>query len=190
MIFIDTILKNPRKRLLKNVKTGQIEEYEIQDDPDNIEQQGTKLNSETFEQYKNEIILEVKNAMRPVGSLFFTDSDENPADTFGFGTWERIKGKVIVGVDEEDEDFKTVNTEIGNKTQELRALIGACNSNSANIGYKACSAISGQGYTYSINGTRVDIGNINHTTGVLQSNGNNPTTIQPSHLSYIWKRIA
>ena len=189
MIFADRILKNAKELILKNVKTNEIITYEIQDNLDNIEQEGTKLNSDTFEMFRNDILLEAKKQLRPIGSLFFTDREDNPANIFGFGTWERIKGVTIVGVDEEDDDFNLVNSEVGSKTQELRALIGACNNAPTNIGYKPTTAVPGQSYRYSINGNPADITKINHSTEVLQPNGTFPTTVQPSHLSYIWKRI-
>lgn len=40
----------------------------------------------------------------PVGSTYITQSDTNPNTILGFGTWERLKGKVCVGLDEDDED--------------------------------------------------------------------------------------
>lgn len=53
----------------------------------------------------------------PVGSIFMTvDSTFNPGTHFG-GTWERYaKGKTIVGVNESDTSFNSVNKEGGNKT--------------------------------------------------------------------------
>lgn len=55
----------------------------------------------------------------PVGSTYITQSDTNPSTILQFGTWERLKGKVIVGVDEDDEDFNTIGAEIGEKTHTL-----------------------------------------------------------------------
>lgn len=40
----------------------------------------------------------------PVGSTYITQSNTNPSTILGFGTWERLKGKVCVGLDEDDED--------------------------------------------------------------------------------------
>lgn len=40
-----------------------------------------------------------------VGAYYFSDSSQSPATRFGFGTWERVKGKFVVGVDEADSDF-------------------------------------------------------------------------------------
>lgn len=52
----------------------------------------------------------------PVGSTYITQSDTNPSTILNFGTWERLKGKVCLGVDEDDNDFKTIGNTGGSKT--------------------------------------------------------------------------
>lgn len=55
----------------------------------------------------------------PVGSIYMSLTDSNPSTLFG-GTWERIcKGKTLMGVDETDTDFNTVNKTGGEKTHTL-----------------------------------------------------------------------
>lgn len=55
----------------------------------------------------------------PVGSIYETSNqDFNPSDNFG-GIWERIKGKVLVGIDEDDEDFTSVGLTGGEKEHTL-----------------------------------------------------------------------
>ena len=55
----------------------------------------------------------------PVGVIFeTTKKDFDPNGVFN-GTWTRIKGKVLVGVDENDSDFKTVKATGGEKTHRL-----------------------------------------------------------------------
>lgn len=57
---------------------------------------------------------------RPVGSIYISDDEENPADIFGYGKWTRIaKGMTLVGVDEEDEDFNTSGNTGGEKKHKL-----------------------------------------------------------------------
>lgn len=51
-----------------------------------------------------------------VGAYYFSDSSINPATRFGFGTWERVKGKFIVGLDEADSDFNASGKVGGAKT--------------------------------------------------------------------------
>lgn len=64
MEFIDTIKRNPRKLLLKSMKTGEIEEYEIQPDLENFEVIGTPLNKETFDALQNELLLAMKTKIQ------------------------------------------------------------------------------------------------------------------------------
>lgn len=54
----------------------------------------------------------------PIGSIYMTTSTVSPAVLFG-GTWERIKGKCIVGVDEDDTDFSASSLTGGEKTHTL-----------------------------------------------------------------------
>ena len=54
----------------------------------------------------------------PVGSTYVTQSNTNPSTILGFGTWERVKGKVLIGLDEEDEDFDEIGKTGGNKVSE------------------------------------------------------------------------
>ena len=55
----------------------------------------------------------------PIGSVYETkDSNFDPGSYWG-GTWARIKGKVLVGVDESDTDFATVGQTGGSKSVTL-----------------------------------------------------------------------
>lgn len=57
--------------------------------------------------------------MHPVGSIYLSVTDTNPATYFG-GTWVRIsKGRVLVGVDENDTAFDTAEETGGSKTANL-----------------------------------------------------------------------
>ena len=59
------------------------------------------------------------NAYYKVGDLFLTTNNENPSVRFG-GTWELFgKGKTLVCVDDNDDDFSTVKKTGGEKTHTL-----------------------------------------------------------------------
>ena len=104
------------------------------------------------------------------------------------------KGRVPVGINTSDSDFKTVEKTGGEKTQNLRALIGATHSTISRIGYAAAAKIDGYNYTYSINGNdaiaNVPIEHINHSTLVKRHDGADPHTLQPYIVCYMWKRTA
>lgn len=55
----------------------------------------------------------------PIGSIYITQSNTNPNSILEFGTWERVKGKVLVGLDEDDKDFNTIGKTGGAKTVAL-----------------------------------------------------------------------
>lgn len=46
-------------------------------------------------------VLERSKKEHPVGSYYTSDKDTEPSEIFGFGTWERVKGVVLLGADEE-----------------------------------------------------------------------------------------
>lgn len=57
------------------------------------------------------------NAVYPVGSYYFNDSDStNPATLLGIGTWVAVEGRVLVGLDSGDTDFDGAGEEGGSKT--------------------------------------------------------------------------
>ena len=57
----------------------------------------------------------------PIGSTYITQSNTNPNTILGFGTWERLKGKIAVGLDEDDEDeyFDEIGKTGGEKSHTL-----------------------------------------------------------------------
>jgi microcystin-dependent protein len=64
-------------------------------------------------------IAAVAELMYPVGSYYMSSSNKNPKDIFGVGTWQQVKGKVLVGVDESDTDFASAGLTGGEKTHKL-----------------------------------------------------------------------
>ena len=132
------------------------------------------------------------DAVYPVGSIYMSVKSTNPSTLFG-GTWVAWgKGRVPVGIDTSDSDFKTVEKTGGEKTQNLRALIGATNSTISRIGYAAAEKIDGYNYTYSVNGndTINNVDFVNHSTLVKRHDGADPHTLQPYIVCYMWKRTA
>lgn len=56
----------------------------------------------------------------PIGQTYITQTNTNPSTILGFGTWERLKGKVCLGLDEDDEDFNTIGNTGGEKTHKIQ----------------------------------------------------------------------
>lgn len=55
----------------------------------------------------------------PIGSTYITQTDTNPSTILGFGTWQRLKGKVCLGLDENDSDLDTIGNTGGEKKHKL-----------------------------------------------------------------------
>ena len=61
----------------------------------------------------------IADMVYPVGSYYMSNISTNPAEILGMGVWEQVKGKVIVGVDEDDTDFASAGLTGGEKTHKL-----------------------------------------------------------------------
>ena len=58
-------------------------------------------------------------ALYPVGSVYVSGTSTMPALIAGVGTWARLKGRMIVGLDEDQVEFDTINETGGAKTHTL-----------------------------------------------------------------------
>lgn len=69
-----------------------------------------------LEQRLNEVIVDPSSGILqmifPVGSYWTTEGAQNPATHFGFGSWVKVEGRVIMGQKADDPDFD-VPGEIG-----------------------------------------------------------------------------
>lgn len=133
----------------------------------------------------------------PIGSIYQSTTSTNPT-TFMGGVWERFgNGKVLVGVDETDSDFNTVNKSGGYKSHRhgagnLEAAIGSVNSNIGSLGFKASNINNPiNDWTYAISGDVIRDGKriSNHNTKVIGHTDFN-TSLQPYITIYMWRRIA
>lgn len=148
----------------------------------------TPLNAENLNQMQDNII----QGIYPVGSIYMSTVSTNPSTLFGFGTWQLWgSGKVPVGIDTDDTDFNDVEKTGGTKRQALRALIGATNSNTTKLGYKAEGAVPSESYSIVVNGVSSDglTSQVNHSTKVTDLTGNDVSIVQPYITCYMWKRI-
>ena len=111
----------------------------------------------------------------PIGSIYMTTSTVSPAVLFG-GTWERIKGRCIVGVDESDTDFNIVSKTGGSKYLQKH-------SHNAKFGTASSSYNYGGGFVY----TGVDG---NNSAFILEAGTGNSGNLQPYYTAFIWRRTA
>ena len=135
----------------------------------------------------------------PVGSIYISTSSANPSTIYG-GTWERYgQGKTLVGLNESETEFSTINKIGGEKTHTL--TINEMPSHNHQIG-------SGDGSNGLIIGSAPEsniLVGVNNYYIKYDGVGNGPSTylntynvggssahnnLQPYITVYMWKRIS
>lgn len=137
----------------------------------------------------------------PIGSTYITQTDTNPNTILGFGTWERLKGKVCLGLDEDDEDFNTVGKTGGSKYLQEHKHTGTTSigetdfmraTTTAGDGYSANHTVShGSGSYQDYNGGSCDFPGANHYHHFITDNAGsgNSGNLQPYEVvGYMWIR--
>lgn len=74
------------------------------------------------------------NLIYPVGSYYMSSVNTNPATLFGVGTWSRIPGRMLIGVDESDPTFSGPNLTGGEKAHTLSVSEVPSHSSSQEVG--------------------------------------------------------
>lgn len=121
-----------------------------------------------------------------VGDIYLTMSANNPSERFG-GVWERIaNGRMLVGVDENDNDFNEAGKTGGEKThtQTIEEMPKHKHKYSRYNWYNATidPSAGGSGREPNANLTAVDSG---------ETGGGQPFNIMSPYITcYIWLRIA
>lgn len=129
-----------------------------------------------------EIAQEIWNLIYPIGSVYMSKNLTDPSTLFG-GTWQRIKGRVIVGVDEDDEDFKTPLKTGGSKKLQKHNHYGIYgHDGNERVG----SYGTGDVHTGNINEMGIARWEQLHTGDTGEGDSGN---LQPYIALYIWMRI-
>ena len=134
----------------------------------------------------------------PIGSLYISESTVSPATLFGFGRWEKIEDRFLIGAGKN----MPIKSSGGSKTHShgnkngrngnLAAAIGATNNNTNVIGYKAANdtdltAVGNA--TYVVAGTGTGFTGWNHFTQVVGQTAED-STLPPYYAVNIWRRVA
>lgn len=121
------------------------------------------------------------NLIYPIGSIYISTNSKNPSEIFG-GTWERIKGKMLIGVDEDDDDFNTSGKTGGEKEHTL--TVDEMPSHTHSAKYLAGATTGTSRYIVDASGT--GSASVNNYTGGDQAHNNMP----PFYTVYIFVRTA
>ena len=115
------------------------------------------------------------NEAWPVGSIFISIVDTNPADLLGYGTWEAFgTGRMLIGVDPADPDFDIAEETGGAKTHDHPVTTSSEPSASVEVdndGTGSVISVPALAHTHD-----VDLAEINH--------------MPPYIAVYMWKRTA
>ena len=134
----------------------------------------------------------------PIGSLYISESTTNPATLFGFGRWEKIEDKFLIGASRNTpikSSGGSATHSHGNKNGRngnLAAAIGAVNGNTNAVGYKAANDtdLNALGNaTFAIAGAGQGFAGWNHFTAVVGQTAE-ASTLPPYYAVNIWRRVA
>ena len=138
---------------------------------------------------------EMLDYIYPVGSIIENENKEFDPNHYYGGTWERIKGKVIVGVDEDDADFATAGNAVGEKKHTLSVNEIPSHGHSvvlsANNHRLTMNTAENSGSTYKVSYDNASASNNGpFITASNAGGGKAHNNIQPSYIAYIWRRVA
>lgn len=130
-------------------------------------------------------VLERSKKEHPVGSYYTSDKDTEPSEIFGFGTWERVKGLVLLGADEEtypagseggEAEHTLTVEEMPSHTHGLMRYTGTDDQNWS--GHLENGLCANDSHNYLAANT--------NATGGGKPHNNMP----PYHAAYCWRRTA
>ena len=153
--------------------------------------QGPYISDTQLNQLQKLIKADIKSKLEltfPIGSTYVTQENTNPNTILGFGTWERLKGKVCVGLDEDDADeyFDEIGKEGGEKkhTQTIQEM--ARHNHADYIANGQGAGEWGYQFEYNNNSAGQNAGASGYT-----GNGQPFNIIQPYRVvGYMWIRTA
>ena len=141
------------------------------------------------------------DAVYPVGSIYMSVKATNPGTLFG-GTWVAWgKGRVPVGIDTSDSDFKTVektggskylhsHTHTGSTSGGITNFLRVVGAVGTNINLNHISGYSAGDYKDISNTSDFPGANHYHNFTTNPSGNGNSQNLQPFIVCYMWKRTA
>lgn len=128
---------------------------------------------------------ELMKMIFPIGSRYITeDANTNPSSILEFGTWERFKGLVALGVDENDTNMDAVGKTGGEKTHTLTTQEMPSHTHGLNNNTLVNRNITGTGGAQGSNTVQGATITANNTGGGQAHNNMQPYEI----VGYMWIR--
>lgn len=123
-----------------------------------------------------------RQARYPVGEIFVTLQNSDPATILGFGTWTRVAaGRALVGYDSTDSDFNAAEKLSGSKTHTLTVAEMPAHTHTV-------TSRDGDG-TFDL-GSGDAAGSTNTPSTSSAGSGDPHNNVQPSYVVFAWKRTA
>lgn len=128
----------------------------------------------------------------PIGSVYTSYINKNPGDLFGLGSWERIKGRMVVGVSESESEFSNVGKTGGEKNHVISTNEMPRHGHTESVGIKNASS-EARGYGLTQTGAfrdRVIVNNSGRPTYTGSVGGGAAHNNLPPYIAlYMWRRI-
>ena len=160
-----------------------------------IENNKTSILNLTNKENSNNVFLKTY----PVGSIYISTSSTNPSTIYG-GTWERYgQGKTLVGLNESETEFSTVNKIGGEKTHTL--TVNEMPSHNHDFRYSTDNAVTFYNAGVGKDGTYTGDNYLGFSNSVslfasyvvvLSNTGSSQphNNLQPYITVYMWKRVS
>lgn len=159
------------------------------------------------------MLLERSKREHPVGSYYTSDKDTEPAEIFGFGTWERVKGVVLLGA---DEDSYPAGSEGGEAEHTLTLAESVKHGHNVYVYTGSNPSAGTEAHHWSADGTTAEVapngatfshtwcsGNFKTWGDTTMTGGGDPSgttnalgggkphnNMMPYHAAYCWRRTA
>lgn len=141
---------------------------------------------------KEKLKVEVYESIYPVGSMYvnFTN-DTNPATLLGFGTWQAVAGRMVVGYDATQTEFNAAEKTGGDKTHNHALTAGRADiaATGSDLKMRRISESFTGNARFAASGGDSSSSSMAYKTR-LSGNTDSGDSLSPYIVGYVWKRIS
>lgn len=133
----------------------------------------------------NNMQIELMKLVFPIGSTYITQTNTNPSTILNFGTWERLKGKVCLGLDEDDTDLSTIGNKGGEKKHTMTVAEMASHNHTV-----VSRSVAGSGTANVSSGAGLSVPNPTGEINISDTGNSQPFNIMQPYevVGYMWIR--